>query len=74
MFGLKAAQYDYHMAVLGGTLITLEGDDLTPQHVPALVKYAPFPVICESSEIFLLTKNKIIIKIKRRYELFVAPF
>ena len=43
MFGLKTAQYDYHMAVLGGTLITLEGDDFTPQHVPALVKYAPFP-------------------------------
>ncbi|MBR3750275.1 MAG: metallophosphoesterase [Clostridia bacterium] len=44
VFGLKTAQYDYHMAgQLGGTLITLEGDDFTPQHVPALVKYAPFP-------------------------------
>ncbi len=44
VFGLKTGQYDYHQAgSLGGTLITLGGDDFAVQHVPALVPFAPMP-------------------------------
>ncbi|MBQ8163661.1 MAG: metallophosphoesterase [Clostridia bacterium] len=44
VFGLKTAQYDYHIAgQLGGTLITLENEKFHIIHIPALVKCAPFP-------------------------------
>lgn len=43
--GLKTAQYDYHApGQLGGTMITVNGDDFKVNHLPALVKYAPFPL------------------------------
>jgi len=59
---------------LEGPSSPLRGMILLRSMFPLLLNTLLFPVICESSEIFLLTKNKIIIKIKRRYELFVAPF
>ncbi|MBQ2780831.1 MAG: metallophosphoesterase [Clostridia bacterium] len=44
VFGLKTGQYDYHLAgSLGGTLITLDGDDFTVSHIPAAVPLAPMP-------------------------------
>ena len=44
VFGLKTGQYDYHVpGQLGGTLITLENEDFSVSHVPALVQYAPMP-------------------------------
>lgn len=44
VFGLKTGQYDYHIpGQLGGTLITLENEGFSVQHIPALVPYAPFP-------------------------------
>ena len=43
-FGLKSGQYDYHVAgSLGGTLVTLTGDDFTVTHIPSLVPFAPMP-------------------------------
>lgn len=43
-FGLKTGQYDYHVPYqLGGTLITLEGDHFTVNHIPSLVRCAPMP-------------------------------
>jgi len=43
VYGLKTGQYDYHTpGQLGGTLVTLEGDEFAVARVPALVKYAPF--------------------------------
>ncbi|MBQ8588531.1 MAG: hypothetical protein IJ454_03975, partial [Clostridia bacterium] len=45
VFGLKTGQYDYHsVGQLGGTLITLMGDEFDISHIPALVPYAPNPV------------------------------
>lgn len=44
VMGLKTGQYDYHNpGQLGGTLVTLENDDFGVCHVPALVKFSPFP-------------------------------
>jgi len=44
VFGLKTGLYDYHIpGQLGGTLVTLEGDDFAVCHVPALTAYGPFP-------------------------------
>lgn len=43
-YGLKTGQYDYHTAgQVGGTLITLYGDDFTVCHIPALVPMAGVP-------------------------------
>ena len=42
--GLKTGQYDYHIPYqLGGTLITLNGDAFTVNHIPSLVPCAPMP-------------------------------
>ncbi len=47
VYGLKTGQYDYHNpGQLGGTLVTLDGGELTVTHLPALVTYAPFPGGC----------------------------
>lgn len=44
VFGLKTGQYDYHLlGQVGGTLVTLRGDEFTVNHVPALVRLAPTP-------------------------------
>lgn len=44
VFGLKTGQYDYHIpGQLGGTLITLNGDGFTVNHIPSLVRFAPMP-------------------------------
>lgn len=44
IYGLKTGQYDYHnVGQLGGTLVTLEGDGFTVQHVPALALCAAYP-------------------------------
>lgn len=44
VFGLKTGQYDYHIpGQLGGTLITLEHENVSVAHIPALVHYAPMP-------------------------------
>lgn len=44
VYGLKTGQYDYHIPYsLGGTLVVLEADGFEVQHIPALVKCAPFP-------------------------------
>ena len=44
VYGLKTGQYDYHLpGSLGGTLITLEGEDFGVSYVPSLVPYAPMP-------------------------------
>lgn len=38
IFGLKTGQYDYHLPyLLGGTLVTLEGDAFSVMHTPSLV-------------------------------------
>ena len=44
VFGLKTGQYDDHLpGHLGGTLVTLEDDDFSVQHVPALCIYGAYP-------------------------------
>lgn len=44
VFGLKTGQYDYHIpGSLGGTLITLTGEEFEVRHVPALVKLGRYP-------------------------------
>lgn len=44
VMGLKTGQYDYHNpGQLGGTLITIENEEFTVSHLPALVNYSPFP-------------------------------
>lgn len=44
VFGLKTGQYDYHnFYQTGGTLIRLENNDFSVQHLPSLAAYAPFP-------------------------------
>lgn len=56
--GLKTGQYDYHTpGQLGGTLVTLRGDEMEVTHVPALVNYAPFPGGCSIFKNFF-TENK----------------
>ena len=53
VFGLKTGQYDYHLlGQLGGTLITLNGDDFYVRHVPSLVRYAPMPAKAKMFENF----------------------
>ena len=43
-FGLKTGQYDYHLPYsLGGTLITLNGEEFCIRHVPSLVRCEQFP-------------------------------
>ena len=43
-YGLKTGQYDYHTpGQVGGTLITLYGEDFAVNHVPALVPMAEAP-------------------------------
>ena len=43
-YGLKTGQYDYHIpGQVGGTLITLWGQDFTVIHVPSLTPSAPAP-------------------------------
>lgn len=43
-FGMKTGQYDYHVAgAVGGTLITLLGEDFSVSHIPSLVPFAPMP-------------------------------
>lgn len=47
VFGLKTGQYDYHTpGQLGGTLITIRGEETEVSHIPSLVKCAPFPGKC----------------------------
>ncbi len=47
VFGLKTGQYDYHTpGQLGGTLITIRGEETEVSHLPSLVKCAPFPGRC----------------------------
>lgn len=44
VYGLKTGQYDYHVPCnMGGTLVTLEGENFEVSHVPALCPMAPFP-------------------------------
>ena len=44
VYGLKTGQYDYHnVGQLGGTLITLDGEDFEVQHIPALALYGAYP-------------------------------
>ena len=44
VYGLKTGQYDYHnIGQLGGTLVTLEGDNFEVQHVPALALCGVYP-------------------------------
>ncbi len=44
VFGLKTGQYDSHKpGQLGGTFVRVDNDQFEVSHVPALVKYAPFP-------------------------------
>lgn len=58
VYGLKTGQYDYHTpGQLGGTLVTLRGDEMEVTHVPALVNYAPFPGGCSIFKNFF-TENK----------------
>ncbi len=43
-YGLKTGQYDYHTAgQVGGTLITLYGNEVAVSHIPALVPMAAVP-------------------------------
>ena len=44
VFGLKTGQCDHHVpGQLGGTLVTCDGESFEINHIPALVKFAPFP-------------------------------
>ena len=44
VYGLKTGQYDYHShGQLGGTLVTLRGDNFSVMHVPAFAESSPFP-------------------------------
>ena len=44
MFGLKTGQYDFHVVgSIGGTLVTLRGDEFDVNHIPSLVKTGPYP-------------------------------
>ena len=57
-FGLKTGQYDYHIrGQLGGTLITVnrENDNFKVQHLPALVKFSPFPALAPSYKDFFVS-------------------
>ena len=56
VFGLKTGQYDYHLpGSLGGTLITLEGEDFRVNHIPSLVPYAPMPTAQIFKDFFVKT-------------------
>ena len=44
VYGLKTGQYDYHnVGQLGGTLITVEGDEFDVTHVPSLTILGAYP-------------------------------
>ncbi len=44
VFGLKTGQYDFHVVgAVGGTLVTLKGEDFAVNHLPSLVKTGPYP-------------------------------
>lgn len=58
-FGLKTGQYDYHVTgSVGGTLITLMGEDFSVTHVPSLVPFAPMPGKAKMFENFLVTDGE----------------
>lgn len=41
VYGLKTGQYDYHLTGnIGGTLITLEDESFTVQHIPSLTQFS----------------------------------
>lgn len=43
-YGIKTGQYDYHnIGQLGGTLVTLDGEEFSVQHVPALALCGAYP-------------------------------
>ena len=44
VYGLKTGQYDYHnVGQLGGTLITVEGDEFDVTHIPSLTVLGAYP-------------------------------
>lgn len=44
VFGLKTGQYDNHIpGQVGGTLLTIDGDDFDVCHIPSLVPYGKYP-------------------------------
>lgn len=59
VYGLKTGQYDYHLpGQLGGTLVTLEGENFSVCHVPALVHYSPFPESITTFKNFFVEEDK----------------
>lgn len=54
-FGLKTGQYDYHVVgSVGGTLVTLFGNEFFVSHIPSLVPFASMPGKAKMVEKFLI--------------------